>query len=82
MLKNERRKHHGSTKALTDLKLQINVLDGTTASGKAKSKNLNFSNIKLDASDEQLMAAGKAICGLTAYTLNGLRRIDTNDLSE
>ncbi len=69
-------------KALTDLKLQINVLDGTTASGKAKSKNLNFSNIKLDASDEQLMAAGKAICGLTAYTLNGLRRIDTNDLSE
>lgn len=69
-------------KALTDLKLQINVLDGTTASGKAKSKNLNFSNIKLDASDEQLMAAGKAICGLTAYELNGIHRIDTNDLTE
>lgn len=69
-------------KALTDLKLQVSVLDGTTASGKAKSKNLNYSNIRLDATDEQLMAAGKAICGLTEYTLNGIHRIDTNDLSE
>ena len=69
-------------KALTDLKLQIRVADGTNASGKAKTKNLNFSNIQLTATDDQLMAAGKAICGLTAYTLNGLRRIDTNDLSE
>ena len=69
-------------KALTDLKLQVRVVDGTSASGKDKIKSLNYSNIRLDASDDQLMDAGKAICGLTAYTLNGLRRIDTNDLSE
>ena len=69
-------------KALTDLKLQIKVADGTTASGKAKTKNLNYSNIQLGATDEQLMAAGKAICGLTAYELNGIHRIDTNDLTE
>lgn len=69
-------------KALTDLKLQVRVVDGTSASGKDKIKSLNYSNIKLDATDDQLMDAGKAICGLTAYTLNGFRRIDTNDLSE
>lgn len=69
-------------KALTDLKLQVRVVDGTSASGKDKIKSLNYSNIKLDATDDQLMDAGKAICGFTAYTLNGLRRIDTNDLSE
>lgn len=69
-------------KALTDLKLQISVIDGTTASGKDKTKKLSYSNIKLNATDDQLLAAGKAICGLTAYTLNGIHRIDTNDLTD
>lgn len=69
-------------KALTDLKLQVRVVDGTSASGKDKIKSLNYSNIKLDATDDQLMDAGKVICGLTGFTLNGMRRIDTNDLTD
>lgn len=44
-------------KALTDLKLQVRVVDGTSASGKDKIKSLNYSNIKLDATDDQLMDA-------------------------
>lgn len=52
-------------KALTDLKLQIRVEDGTTSAGGAKIKSLNYSNIKLDANDQELMDAGKAIAGMT-----------------
>lgn len=65
-----------------DLKLQVRVEDGTSASGNVKTKSLNYSNIKLDATDDQLMEAGKAICGVTAYKLAGISRIDTNDLAE
>lgn len=70
------------TKAITDVKLQIRVQDGTTASGAAKIKSLSFSNIKLDAGDQDLLDAGKAIVGITNYPLSGVRRVDTGDLAE
>lgn len=69
-------------KAIADLKLQVRVEDGTTSAGAAKIKSLSFSNIRLDASDQELMDAGKAIAGITNYPLSGIRRVDTGDLSE
>ena len=69
-------------KAIADLKLQVRVEDGTTSAGAAKIKSLSFSNIRLDASDQELMDAGKAIAGITYYPLSGIRRVDTGDLSE
>lgn len=69
-------------KAMTDVKLQVRVQDGTNASGAAKIKSLSFSNIKLDAADQALLDAGKAIAGMTNYPLSGVRRVDTGDLSE
>ncbi|WP_299143687.1 DUF1659 domain-containing protein [uncultured Dialister sp.] len=67
-------------KAMTDLKLQIRVEDGTTAAGAAKIKSLSFSNIKLDATDQALLDAGKAIVGITNYPLSGIRCVQTHDM--
>lgn len=53
------------TKAITDLKLQVRVEDGTTSAGAVKIKNLSYSNIRLDATDQELVDAGKAIVGIT-----------------
>lgn len=69
-------------KAMTDLKLQIRVEDGTTSAGAAKIKSLSFSNIKLDAAEQALMDAGKAIVGITNYPLSGIRCVQTHDMSE
>ena len=67
-------------KAMTDLKLQIRVEDGTTSAGAAKVKSLNYSNIKLSATDQELLDAGKAIVGITNYPLSGIRCIQTHDM--
>lgn len=67
-------------KELTDLKLQIRVADGTTSAGAAKIKSLSYSNIKLDATDQELMDAGKAIVGITNYLLSGIRCVQTHDM--
>lgn len=69
-------------KELTDLKIQIRVEDGLTSAGAAKIKSLSYSNIKLDATDQELMDAGKAIVGMTNYSLAGIRCVLTNDMSD
>ena len=43
---------------MTNLVLQVRVENGTKADGKAAVKNINFSQLKLDATDQQLLDAG------------------------
>lgn len=42
---------------MTDLVLQVRVENGTKADGKAAVKNINFNQLKLDATDQQLLDA-------------------------
>lgn len=67
-------------KKIIDSKLQVRV-ENTDATKKAI-KNLNYNQIKLTATEAQLLEAGTAITGLTQYTLSGIRVIDTSELAD
>ena len=67
-------------KKIIDTKLQVRV-ENTDAVKKAI-KNLNYNQIKLTATEAQLLEAGTAIAGLTKYTLSGIRVIDTSELAD
>lgn len=69
-------------KNLTDVKLQIRFNNGTTASGKTAVKSMSLGQIKVDATDQQLLDAGTALAGLSSLPLEGVRRIDTGDLTD
>ncbi len=69
-------------KSRYDTKLVIRVEDGTTSSGAAALKNLNYSQVKVNASDEELYAAGKAISELQSKTLSGIRLVEYYDVTE
>lgn len=71
-----------ATKTMNDIKLQVVVENGTTSTGKRATKNLSFSQINLNATDDQLLEAGKAIAGLLSTSLSGLRLINTYDLTD
>lgn len=71
-----------AVKAISDVKLQVRFNNGTTAAGKAAVKTVTLSQVKLDATDQQLLDAGNALAGLSSLTLNGVRRVDTGDLSD
>lgn len=71
-----------ATKTMNDIKLQVVVENGTTSTGKRAIKNLSFSQINLNATDDQLLEAGKAIAGLLSTSLSGLRLINTYDLTD
>ena len=68
-------------KSINDIKLQIQVENGTNSAGNKALKNLNYNQIKLTSTDEELLAAGQAIVGLTDYTLSGVRLVNTYDLT-
>lgn len=70
------------TKNMTDIKLQVIVENGTTASGKKATKNISFNQIKLSATDDELLDAGKAVAGLLATSLAGMRLVNTYDLTD
>lgn len=70
------------TKNMTDIKLQVIVENGTTASGKKATKNISFNQIKLNATDDELLDAGKAVAGLLATSLAGMRLVNTYDLTD
>lgn len=61
-----------TNRTTTDLKFLVEVETDETKNGKPVTKNLSFSKIKLDATDDQLMAAGQAIAGLQTHTLSGV----------
>lgn len=71
-----------ATKTMNDIKLQVVVENGTTSTGKRATKNLSFSQINLNATDDQLLEAGKAIAGLLSTSISGLRLINTYDLTD
>lgn len=71
-----------ATKNMTDIKLLVIVENGTTASGKKATKNISFNQIKLNATDDELLDAGKAVAGLLATSLAGMRLVNTYDLTD
>ncbi len=71
-----------ATKNMTDIKLQVIVENGATASGKKDTKNISFNQIKLSATDDELLDAGKAVAGLLATSLAGMRLVNTYDLTD
>ncbi len=70
-----------ATKSINNIRLQIQVENGTNSDGTKALKNLNFNQIKLTSTDEELLAAGQAIVGLSGYTLSGIHLVNTYDLS-
>ena len=66
-----------ATKKLYDIKLQVRVENGTTTTGAKALKSLN-----LDATADQLLAAGEAVAHLQSQTLSGIRVIDSYDLAD
>ncbi len=69
-------------KSINDVKLQIQVENGIDSAGNKAVKNLNFNQIKLTSTDEELLTAGKAIVGLSDYTLSGIRLVNTYELTD
>lgn len=69
-------------KSRYDTKLVIRVEDGTTSSRAAAVKNLNYSQVKVNASDEELYNAGKAVSELQSKALSGIRIVEYYDVSE
>ena len=61
-------------KSRYDTKLVIRVEDGTTSSGAAAIKNLNYSQVKVNA--------GKVISELQSKTLSGIRVVEYYDVTE
>lgn len=71
-----------ATKAINDVKLQIRVENGTTSTGSKAVKSVNYNQIKLTSTDAELLAAGQAIAGLTDNTLEGIRLVNTYELTD
>ena len=71
-----------AAKNMTDIKLQVIVENGTTASGKKATKNISFNQIKLTATDGELLDAGKAVAGLLSARLSGMCLVNTYDLTD
>ena len=67
-------------KNVSDVRLQIRFNNGTTASGKVSVKTLSLGQIKLGATDQELLDAGSALASLSSLPLEGLRRVETGDL--
>ncbi len=71
-----------TTKSMIDKKLNIRFENGVTSSGKTAIQTISFSNVKLNASDEEMMDAGSAYAALTSLTLDGVRMTDVYDLNQ
>lgn len=69
-------------KIITDLKLQVRVENGNSASGAVTIKSINLNQIKLEATADELLLAGQGLANLQANNLSGIRIIDTYDLAE
>ena len=65
-----------------DVKLQVRLDNGLTASGAQAVKSVSISQIKTDATDDQLLAAGEALGSLADSELIGVRKVETTDLAQ
>ena len=70
-----------ATKDIYDVKLQVRVENGSTSSGANAFKNINFSQIKLTATGDELLVAGQAISNLQSNALSEIRVIDSYTLT-
>lgn len=70
------------TKEVLKRTLSINVEDGVTASGAVKTKTHNYSGIKAEAADENILAAGNALGGLMATPVQVVVLTDKASLEE
>ena len=71
-----------ATKEIYDVKLQVRVENGSSTSGKTAYKNINVTQVKLGATDDELLAAGQAIGNLQANPLSGVRLVNSYDLTD
>ncbi|MGX6444001.1 DUF1659 domain-containing protein [Neobacillus sp. K501] len=67
---------------LTGSKLKLSFQVGMDDDGKPIMKAKTFSNIKREATVDQLWQAAEAIFSLTADQLSNVERIDSSDLLE
>lgn len=65
-----------------DVKVQIRFENGIDGHGKTAVKTMSLGQIKLGATDQELLDAGTALAGLSSMPLARIRRIDTGDLVE
>lgn len=70
-----------AVKNKTDSKMMIRVENGTSSTGATVIKNLSYSQIRVEATDDELMAAGKAIADLQTKPLSGIRLVETYDVT-
>lgn len=67
---------------INDVVLRIRLENGTKANGGTSVKNVNFTNVKLDATPQQLFDAGTAVSGILSLPLIGIQSITTDDLTD
>lgn len=67
---------------INDVNLRIRLEKGTKVNGGASVKTLNFNNIRLDATSQQLYDAGSAVAALLSLPLIGVQEITTDDLTD
>lgn len=63
-------------------RLVLRVQDGVNTQGKPVLKNRTFRNLKATATDDAVMAVGKALAGLQNNTLNAIVRYGEDVLHE
>ncbi|NLG87308.1 MAG: DUF1659 domain-containing protein [Firmicutes bacterium] len=63
-------------------RLQLALQTGVTEENKPIVKNRSFSNLKIDAVDEDVYTVAQSLVGLQQYPLLAVRRIDTNALDQ
>ncbi len=61
--------------------LQLQFQNGTTATGQPKVKNQTYANVSPTSADDDVLAVGQALAGLSSQTLLGIARLDQNGLS-
>ncbi|WP_141432382.1 DUF1659 domain-containing protein [Bacillus sp. 03113] len=65
---------------LADTKLRITFETGLNEKGEPIFKAKTFSNIKKEATADQLYSVAQAIASISAYTLSSIERNDSLDL--
>lgn len=65
-----------TTATLSTRHLQIQLQVGATSQGRPKLKTLNFANVNVTASDDDIMAVGEALSALCADTVYQIGRVD------
>ena len=62
--------------------IRLSLVTGLTEQGGPILKQMNLSNVKSDAVDQDLVDVTNALVGLQEYQLDGIKRLDTADLIE